>query len=814
MYIGIFFAAVLLVVFLPTFFGFTMVQSDYDLFLYYYPVFDFYSQALHTGQSFLWLPGIFSGFPVYLSQVGGFFDPFNLFIFRLFSVVPGMHLRLALDIGFVFIASYAATRALGLSRIAAALVGPSYLLAFDWRYLSNPLIANSLFLLPLLIFCIVRAYVDGRINWRYIALGGAGLGLSVLSGYTQLVFYAVVLAGLFAFGHVLFIEGQRTYQYVLRTAGAFALLVIMGGSIGLPQILPASTFLPLTSRGTSAAYDSTTLKVIEPADLVLAVVPPYFYVPYVTAGRKPLFVGAIWFLLALGALGISFGALRRISHWSTLSLQQKRVTIVAIVFLFAFIAAFKWSPLYLALNTLPIFELFRFPFRFMFLGAFLLSLLGAFGLDFADRLSQQRLFRYGVYIVASISTIGISALVVLQMLGSMGIERLSTWLFRWVTLLQGHIGLHKDLMHYQEAILRGLSAYRELLSLRDLAIVVPFVLLLLALVLTIMLIRENITIERFRCGAAVLGAVTIFSITFIGWRSYDSTDLLQRTSILTALISADEQKLYRAYSFMPEKASLQAIPPQYKLSYGEQHELGKLFIASASPNLNLWSGLQSVDGYDQFEPLATLNALGRVGGELGAGYGGQSAEERRLVLLSNLPVLGMMGGKYIVSGVPLENKNLSLLATSSVTTYGMTLYTYINSNALPIFYIAQKIVAVPHTDFTDLASHADLKWGDVTYLDCVSCAQTSGKGILKLTDDSNGEYDFTVTVATPQHIVLSQTNVPGWHAFLDGDEIAIRRANGLYMSVLIPQGTHTVRFLYTGVLNELPLLRMFGIVRI
>lgn len=811
--IGIFFAAILLAIFLPTFFGLTFIQSDYDLFLYYYPVFDFYSNALHTGQSFLWLPGIFSGFPVYLSQAGGFFEPFNLLIFRIFSVVPGMHLRLALDILFVFVASYAAARALGLSRAAAALVGPSYLLSFDWRYLSNPIIANSLFLLPFLMFCIVRAYADGRINWRYIALGGAGLGLSVLGGYTQLIFYAVVLAGLFAFGHLLFIEGQRTFWYLWRAVGAFLMMVLIGASLGLPQILPASTFLPFTSRGTSAAYDSATLKVIEPTDLVLAVVPPYFYVPYVTAGRKPLFVGAIWFFLAFGALTLSIVALVRTSRWTAFPLQQKRMIIVAAVFLFAFVAALKWSPLYLVLNTLPVFDLFRFPFRFMFLGTFLLSLLGAFGFDFADRLSPQRLFRYGVYVVASISTFCVSALAVLQVLGSSGSEHLSNFLFRGITLLQGHLGLYKDLTHYKEAVVRGLDAYRELLSFKDLAITVPLILLLLTLMLTIMLIREVITVERFRRWALVLCVATIFSITLVEWRSYDSTELLQRASVLTTLVSAEEQKLYRAYSFVPEEASLQAIPPQYKLSYDEQHELGKLFIASASPNLNLWGGLSSVDGYDQFEPIATLSAMGQVGGELGAGYGGRSVEERRLALLSNLPVLGMMGGKYIISGVPLGSKNLSLLATSSVTSYNMTLFTYINRVALPMYYIARNIAAVPHASFTDLASHANLEWGNITYLDCNSCIQTSGKGLLTLTAEHNGEYTFTVITTTSQYIVLSQTNVPGWHAFLDGREIAIQRANGLYMAVLVPPGTHTVHFLYVGVLNELPLLRMFGIVR-
>ncbi|MSU73623.1 hypothetical protein EXS56_00590 [Candidatus Kaiserbacteria bacterium] len=812
--IGAFFTAIVLLYFAPVFFGRILVQSDYDLFLYLYPVYSFFSNALHTGQSFLWLPEIYSGFPVYLSQTGGFFDPLNLFIFRVFSVLPGMHLRLAIDMLLIFVCSYAAARALGLSRTASMLVGPSYILALDWRYLSNLILPNTLFLLPLLIYCVSLAFRESVIHWRYILLGGIGLGWALLGGFAQLVFYALVLAGFFALGHVFFIEHTRTYAYLARTIGACIALVVVGVVIGLPQILPTAKFLPLTARGASFDYAQATLKSVGPGDVLLTLVPTYFYVPYVTAGRKPLFVGALWFLLACSALIASFATLVRTEKRSTLTLRDRRIVVIGALFLFAFIAALQWSPLYLVLSKLPIFSLFHYPSRFMFLGAFLLSLLGAFGLDSAKEFSKEKIFRYFVYLVAIFTMLFVGALAAIQSLGVTGSAWLSGVLHRiFAVTLQGRFGFHKDPAQYRDAFERGIAAYQELLSFSDPAIFIPLVLLVAAAAMMVLLVRDKLSADRFRLIGAWLTILTVLSMGVLGWQTFDTPRASGNASnVLAPLISAADVIRYRMYSFLPEYAARDYISPQYKLSSAESRGIAELLTAGAAPNLNVWSGLQSVDGYDQFEPTETLAAMSRAGGELKADYGDATPDERRQSLLLNLDILSMMSGKYIVSGMPLQSPSLRLLATSSVTSYGMTLYTYVNPKALPIFYLAQKIVAVPHKNFTDLAPHENLKWGDVTYLDCGSCAQTFGGENLALTEERNGEYDFTVVADSPQYLVLSETNVPGWHASLDGQEVPIIRANGLYMAVLVPKGSHTVRFIYTGILNELLLLQMLGIV--
>ncbi len=740
----------------------------------YYPLFDFYAKALQAGESFLWTPDIYSGFPIYLSQVGGFFDPLNILLGKLFLAPLMVELRLIIDILLTFVCAYAAARAMGVSRLAAALVGPSYLLALEWGYLSNPIIANSLFIFPLLLFCFAKFVQHSPRRWRYILLGGLGLGWAFLGGYTQVVFYAVVLALLYAGCYALL------SRFALREWGGllagFVLLISIGGVVGLPQLLPAYKFLPYTSRADTTSYQNLTLKVIEPGDLVLSVVPPNFYVPYITPGRKPLFVGALWLLLGLGALG----ALRA-RRARGQEVGERHVAAIGVVFLFAFMAAFEHSPLYWLLNKLPVFDLFRFPFRFMFLGAFALSLLGAFGFDRAAVLRESRLFRVAVWVVGLSSALFVAAIASVQLLGARGATWLSVqlaWVFN--ATIQGHAGFSKDAAAYAHAFDQGLQAYRELLSFIDLSVLLPLLCLVASILVAFLFIRRYLSVERFQQLAGGLGVATMVAVGVGGWSAFVPSSFYGTADPFVSQL----QSGYRVYPFLVGEAATPFIPPQYKLSLTEARAVQELASAGEAPNLNLIHGVASVDGYDQFEPKNILNAMSKVGGELAAGYGAGTDDERRVRLLGNLPQLGLMSGRYIIAGSPLRSAQLHLLSTSSVTSYGMMLYLYEYPKAYPIIYLA-----------------------------AANCTQCVPKAEATPSSIGNGYYDFALLLQNPAVLVVSESNLPGWRATLDGQSAPLSLVNGLYLGVQIPQGSHTVHLEYQGILGELSVLRELYLVK-
>lgn len=766
------------VIFLPIALGKVLMPPATDAAVYYYPAFHFYTQAVQAGQSFLWNPYLYSGFPMYLSQSAGFFDPVNFLLAKMFTTPFMLELRLMLDVFITLTCAYAAARALALSERASLLASISYIIGFEWFYLSNPLTANSLFLLPLLIYCLTRLLEGRQGTWRFVVLGGVGLGWAFLSGYTQIIFYAVVLGGIYV--SVYAFLSRLTLRTFVTVLGRYVLIGLLGAVMALPQLLPAMMFLPHTSRSVAASYEEVTLKVIAPGDLLLFLVPPHFYVPYVTPGRKTVFIGALWMLLGVGALVLTFRTWRR----RETSTRERHMAAIAVAFLFAFIAAVQYSPLYYVLNKLPIFSLFRFPFRFMFLGTFLLSLLAAYGFDRSEELRSSRAFRIGAYALATVSAAFIGGIAFVQALGISGAERLAAVLATvFNATLHGHLGFTKDASSYAHAFEQGLSAYRELLSLTDPGILLPLLCLAGSALLAMLFVRGTVTTERFRQATFILGLCTLVAVSVGGWKGFVSRDLYGYPNSFASRM-AEDQGLYRFYPFLVGEAAASAIPPQYKLSSAEAKASQELASAGGVSNLNFMHGLLSVDGYDQFEPRDTLAAMTRIGGELAAGYGAGTPEERTNRLLENLDTLEKMSGRYVISGVPLESNELDLIATSSVTSYYMTLYLYEYSKAYPRYFLAKQ--------------------------DCTACVP-SGM-MFEPVRTENGYFDFLVTARGPETLVLSETNLPGWKVTIDGNDVPPRLVNELYIGVAVPEGEHRVIFEYQGILNELSLLRLLGVV--
>jgi hypothetical protein len=767
--------------FLPVVWGSVLLPTASDLTEVYYPAFIFLSEALHTGQSFLWTPHLFSGFPWYASQVAGFFDPVNIVLNLALTPPWSVELRLMLDMFVTMLCAYAAARAVGVSRLWASFVGPSYLLAFDWLYLSNPLTANSLFVLPLLIYCLAKLSESDTIRWRFVALGGVGYGWAVLCGYTQVVLYAALLGGVYLAAYVWL--ARLPWRRALRLVGAYVAVGCIGLVLGLPQLVPAAKFLPNTPRAQTASYESATLKVIAPGDLLTALVPPSFYVPYVTAGRKPMYIGALMMLAGVGALCWLGAAVYR--RRRELEPAQQRMAAVGAAFLFAFIAALKYSPLYWLISKSPILSAFRFPFRFMFLGAFLLALLGAYGLEHAAQLRASRLWRVVVYGVGTLAGLFIAGAAFVNMLSQTAVGRLAELLSALFSkTLQGHLGFTKDAASYAHAFEQGIYAYREFLSFAVPGVLLPMLALAAGVSLALLFVRGKISVGVFHRGAVGVLLFGIVATGVAGWRVFAPMAEFRGTNVFAPYMKDLEQ--YRTYSFLIGEAATTHIPPQYKLSSQESAAVRELYSVGQFPNENIYHGVPTVDGYDQFEPQMTLEKMLLLGSELGGGGATSGTpKERQDTLLKHLDTLGLMGGKYIVSGVPLPHPSLALVATSSVTSYGMTLYVYRNSKALPIYFLAQA--------------------------QCVACAPRSGT--LAPTRVANGLYQFKVFAPAPRTLVISQTNVPGWTATLDGEPVSVRLINDLYLGVDIPTGTHVVSFEYQGIVGELTALKLLRLVR-
>lgn len=789
---------------------------DSDATLYYYPVFDFYHKAIASHSSFLWNPSIFLGFPTYLSQSAGFLDPVNWIFFH-FPTFTAYHLRLSLDLLLVLGFSYGIGRELGRSRLASLLIGMGYIIAFNWRYLSNVLISNSLFLLPFLFYAGLRLFraKTEKQRWLWIFLMGMGIGWSFISGYAQFTVYTLFVFSIFYLCYFfLILSVEKNIQTLVRWASYGIVAVIIGFVIGLPSILPALKFTPLTVRSEGVAYELATYKTVEPGDVSLFVFPDYLYFPYLSDGRKPLYVGALLFLLALIAMRELF---RRCPINATAPNDIRVGRLFTGLFIFCFIASLKWSPLYYLMQKLPVFDLFRFPYRWMYLGAWFLACLGAYGFDFV-RANPLSVFtkRFSSVLIIFV-TILTSIVLAFNFLG----ERF--WIFLKNSLhsilsvtAYGHLGLYKEPNHYRDAIGRGVQAWQDFTSLSEPTFYFPFFILLSSIFLLFFVSSGRISSKKFSQIGFSLSVITFLAVFIVQWPRTLSVEAVNLHSEMVESLPDLQHGQYRYMPFMLSKGLDSYIPPQYTLSLNEIQGVAELQLSSGWPNMNQYAGDMSVDGYDPFVPTRMLDVLNLVGST----HGGEEVSKLLTTsdvtarLLENLDVVGAMSGKYIISGIPLVHKNLALIKTIAVSRYNAPIYLYENDFAVPRIYFANETINKENKTMVQLSyEHLDFK--KKTYLDCSYCINHKGNqsDFLEVVNDKNGIIEINTQTIGPRWLIIGDSNLPGWKSALDDVSAPIVLANGLQMAIEIPAGTHTVKLNYAGMLNELRILKFIGLVR-
>lgn len=813
--IFIFFVAISAIVLYPFLFHEKlMLSTDSDALYYYYPTFDFYSKALRSGESFLWNPLLLSGFPTYLSQSAGFFDPIN-FVIAKYSTNPifGYNFRLFLDFLLVLIFSYLAGRSFGISRLASIFIGSSYLLAFHWRFLSNLVIANSLFILPFIFYVFNKSLSASR-KWPWTLFGGLGIGLAFLGGYAQFTIYAIFLLGLYALAHFFFIdEKEKSLRYSIHFFAPILFMVFIGAFIGLPQILPALKFTPLTVRSGGLDYSLTTLKVIESGDFSLFLFPDYLHFPYLSSGRKSLYLGAFWFLLAVIGFFIGLDRFRK----KNIDTKLKSVIVLFALFIFSLIASMKWSPIFYFMNKLPVFEYFRFPYRWMYLGIWFLAVIGAWGFDSLKDYSNNASLRKIFSVVGALIGAIISPILLLNFGGDLFWERGAAYLDSiFSNILYGRFGFDKDPSHYLGAIQRGISAWQEFVSLGEIEFLAPFFILISGFALIYLFIQDKLEWARFRILGLSLSLLTFLSIFMVQWsNSISKEKVFAYQDTLAKFIKLEDFATYRTYPFMLDYGFGKLVPPKYAISKDELMVLTDLQFTSGWPNMGFYSGIQSVDGYEPFTTKDLFSVLGKIGST----HGGEedtkklSANEKITRLLNNLEVIGMMGGKYIISGVELSHEDIRFLGKEHVTEYKISLYIYENMTALPKFYFAERLVLAHEKSLADLLESEETNFHKTSYLDCVDCKLDIASGSFEILSYKNGHIKIKTSASSSGWFIFSESYSPGWVAEINQLPVTITKVNGLYIGIYIPVGEHEVELKYDGILGENNILRYLNIIR-
>jgi hypothetical protein len=362
-----------------------------DTFLYFYPYWAYRAQALLAGRLPLWEPLLFMGAPFLANSQAGVLYPLN-WPLAVFSAPVAVKIALVAHLLLMALGTYAfARRAAGQSGLAAMMAATLFALGgYVTAQVEHVNQLQGLAWLPWLMLLTHRlAQLDwpaagARARATRLASGVSVLvALQILAGHTQTAFISAAGAALYAAVLALgpFIARRRRPRVPGLAAppwpplvGLGLLLVAVAGAVLLAaaQVLPTLELSGQSLRGGGLPLPDALSFSLDPRLAARALLPGY---------SRALFSEFVGYLgvtgLALAMLGV-----RK---------KPGRLALAGLALIGLAFALGAYDPLYWALASLPPFNFFRVPARWLVLLAWGGALLAGHGVDaLAAAISRRR----------------------------------------------------------------------------------------------------------------------------------------------------------------------------------------------------------------------------------------------------------------------------------------------------------------------------------------------------------------------------------------------------------------------------------------
>jgi len=377
------------------------LAGTFDYYRYHGPQAFFIDASIHRGEFPLWNPLSFCGTPFAANPQVSLFYPLNL-VRSLLTFAPtpfkthvGLALMMALHMVIAGVGTFMLARDYRLSRGAGLVAAFAYIFGphFMRRVLEQWVLAAVATWFPWLLFLLRRSIRAP--SWRERVFYGAGAGLvfgvSILAGFPQLTFYTAVALAAFCLIDRL-VHLRRTdaraplgvLRRISRDAVVLALIGVIGAMVAAAALLPA-----LELGGFSARFRGRGFTV-NPASQDLS--PMHLFrslIVYPGATREEQGCRA-------AGLGVLFLAVMAAGH-------AKKRAVFVYAFFFVFLTDCTLGPPFpfgWAVERLDIFQ-FSSPWRAGILAGLPLAMLAGLGVDAAAKRSkswQRDLVRVGVLV--------------------------------------------------------------------------------------------------------------------------------------------------------------------------------------------------------------------------------------------------------------------------------------------------------------------------------------------------------------------------------------------------------------------------------
>lgn len=343
----------------------------------------FAGESLSQGKIPLWSDLLAGGFPVLAEGQAGVFYPFNLILFTLLPFVWAVNLMFLLNFFFAGFFTYLYARVIKLSLFASLLSAIAFSFSgfFIFR-LKHINLINSAIWLPLQ-FYLVERYFKTKSKGLVGLAFSAVLAIQFFAGHPQ-IFYISVVSSFVYFLLRGFSLGQFKVSNIhSRVVFPWVSLGVIVFGLTAVQLLPTFFYSFFSGRSLAVSYAGVIDFAYRLPDLLSLVSPyafgnPSFYTfpadihAYGVFWENNIYFGILSFVLAM--VGIIF-----------MSVRDKVAKTLTILLGSSFLLIFgDLSPVFIIFwETLPGFQMFRFPQRFLLLSLLAFAILAGFGFDFA-----------------------------------------------------------------------------------------------------------------------------------------------------------------------------------------------------------------------------------------------------------------------------------------------------------------------------------------------------------------------------------------------------------------------------------------------
>jgi len=341
------------------------------------------------------------------------------------------------------------------------------------------------------------------------------------------------------------------------------------------------------------------------------------------------------------------------------------------------------------------------------------------------------------------------------------------------------------ILEFGERLLNNLyfEAYRGTIfvqehSLQELADLIPkaysvalysavlFTLFFAASLIVLILFLRGIIPKRW-FGIAV-GAVLLLDVAFFGQvflQSADIHDVYAENSLVSFLKQSDGRFLSRRPDLVP------------------MHLVGAYNLKNV-----LGYGASRIIFFDRFldKGLGIVDETHRK-----IKWGELIVPKERLETPFVGKLLGMVGTRYIVSDVDLENDDFSLVEVLD------GLYVYENTKVLPMAFVVFNVIVEYDLDFARLREESFDPREMVIVEDRFSRNTKPGKTDVKVIERTDNSLRIRVVMDGSGYLVVAENFFPGWKAADNGRETDIMLANGFQRAIWLDEGVHEVTFEYT-----------------